>query len=167
MGFKPQIVMLKYATLAISGLALFNAATVPKSGPSCAAPDNTNVNWVGCAVDNAWYGVSKAATYDHFSAEFKLCAKLGGHVAWMADEDEDSCAAQALIQTNTVDQYVVLSGDYHEDLENGCGHICMLLLMMTGLPEAPKLVTVWEVIMMVRIMADCLEKSKAMCRVDC
>merc|ERR1712071_100918 len=154
MGFQPQIVMLKYATLAISSLALFNAATVPKSGPSCAAPDNTNVNWVGCAVDNAWYGVSKAATYDHFSAEFKLCAELGGHVAWMADEDEDSCAAQALIQTNTVDQYVVLSGDYHEDLGEWMWphlHAFTYDDWFAGSTQ----VTVWEVIMMVRIMVGC------------
>ena len=164
--------MLKYDTLAISSFALFNAATVPKtSGVSCAAPDNTNVEWVGCAVDNAWYGVSKAATYDHFSAEFRLCAELGGHVAWMNDEDEDSCAAQALIQTNTVDQYVVLSGDYHEDLGEWMWphlHAFTYDDWFAGSTQVGNCMgSYYDGENYGWLQADCLEKSKAMCRVDC
>merc|ERR1711879_839932 len=104
----PVIVMFKHAVIAISSFSLINAAAVPKSdGPSCSAPNGSKVDWVGCAVDNAWYGVSKQANYDHFSAEFRLCAGLGGHVAWMDEEDEDTCAAQAMIQTKTIDEYRV------------------------------------------------------------
>merc|ERR1712110_164630 len=118
----PQISTMKYIILAISTIHLLNAVSVPKTeNPSCAAPDGTDVDWVYCNTDNAWYGVSKKPIYNHFSGEFQLCRFFSttgsprGHVAWMKEEEENTCGSQTLIETNTINEYVVLSGDYQED----------------------------------------------------
>merc|ERR1711976_201798 len=171
-SFYSHIVMFKHAVIAFSSLSIINAAAVLKSDSvTCAAPDGTNVDWVACGVDNAWYGVSKKARYTHWSAEFQLCAGLGGHVAWMNEEDEDTCAAQAMIQTNTIDEYVVLSGDYHEDVGEWMWPHAHSMTYFDWFPGSTDVANCmgayYDGTTYGWIQRDCLAKSKAMCRHNC
>jgi len=162
--------MIKYAAFALFGLA-HSAAILKGDTPTCAAPSDSKVEWVGCGVDNAWYGVSKSSHYTHFSAEFTLCAELGGHVAWMNEEEEDSCSAQALVQTNTVNEYVVLSGDYHEDVGEWMWPHLHVMTYYDWYPGSTStgncMGAYYDGTTYGWIQQDCMIKTKAMCRVDC
>ena len=161
--------MLSHVAIALSTFSLISAVPAAKSGPSCAAPASRSIEWVGCDFDNAWYGVSKKDSYDHWSAEFRLCAGLGGHVAWMNEQDEDQCAAQALIQTNTLNEYVVLSGDKpDEQWVWPHDHPMTYYNWFPGsTSEGNCMGAYYDGTTYGWVQADCFQKSKAMCRVNC
>merc|ERR1712038_743232 len=170
MGFQPEIVMLKYVILVISAFSLVLATPVTQQ-PSCSKPSGTfgrQADWVYCEVDNAWYGISKKDNYDHFSAEFRLCAEAGGHVAWMNEQEEDSCAKNAMVETNTIFQYVVLSGDYQDEWVWPHKHAMTYYNWFPGsTSEGNCMGSFYDGTTYGWIQADCFQESKAMCRVNC